>query len=116
MLSFAIVGFMAVGISTLIVDTRWALANDKARNQANYKAARIIDSLQARGIGGVADTAAKALTCLQAGDERPFTCRVSVATMDEARTGRPITKQVIVDVGWSIRTAPHGIQMQGVIE
>ena len=116
LISFVLVGFMAVGISSMILDSRWAVANDKARNQANYKAARIIDSLQARGIGGVADTTGKLVPCVQTGDERPFSCSVTVTTLDAARTGRPITKQVQVDIGWEIRKAPRSIQVQGVIE
>lgn len=133
MVSIVIVGLMATTVSRAIVDSRVALSNDEARNQANYKASRVIDSLRARGTSGV-DTTLKqncsgaplehvrfgdgmnCLPCSAPGDHVQFVCAYKVVALDSAVSARVATKRVQVEVGWEIRKAPHTIHVEGVIE
>ena len=137
MVSIVIVGLMATAVSRAIVDSRVALSNDEARNQANYKASRVIDSLRARGVSGVPCTdqirvcfdhdghveldyctcaTNVAVDCSDAGDHVAFACTTNVSTLGTATSGRPATKRVAVDVHWKIRKAPHSVHVEGVIE
>lgn len=116
MVSIVIVGLMATAVSRAIVDSRVALSNDEARNQANYKASRVVDSLRAMGVSGVSDTSNAAVVCSDAGDHVAFACTTSVRTLATSTSGRPATKRVAVDVHWQIRKAPHSIHVEGVIE
>lgn len=116
LVSIVIVGLMATAVSRAIVDSRVALSNDEARNQANYKASRLIDSLRAIGVSGVPDTATVTVPCSAAGDHVEFDCTASVSTLDTAVSGRPATKRVAVNVHWKIRKAPHSVHVEGVIE
>ena len=116
LVSIVIVGLMATAVSRAIVDSRVALSNDEARNQANYKASRLIDSLRAIGVSGVPDTATVTVPCSAAGDHVEFDCTASVSPLDTAVSGRPATKRVAVNVHWKIRKAPHSVHVEGVIE
>ena len=116
MISIVIVGLMATAVSRAIVDSRVALSNDEARNQANYKASRVIDSLRAMGVSGVSDTSLAAVVCADAGDHVVFACTTNVSTLGTSTSGRPATKRVAVDVHWKIRKAPHSVHVEGVIE
>ncbi len=132
MVSIVIVGLMATAVSRAIVDSRVALSNDEARNQANYKASRVIDSLRARGVSGVPCTdmvhicnavgdscncaTNVAVVCADSRDHVAFACTTNVSTLGTATSGRPATKRVTVDVHWKIRKAPHSVHVEGVIE
>ena len=116
LVSIVIVGLMATAVSRAIVDSRVALSNDEARNQANYKASRVIDSLRAMGVSGVSDTTKAAVVCADSRDHVAFACTTNVSTLGTATSGRPATKRVAVDVHWKIRKAPHSVHVEGVIE
>ncbi|MBP5188976.1 MAG: type II secretion system protein [Fibrobacterales bacterium] len=116
LVSIVIVGLMATAVSRAIVDSRVALSNDEARNQANYKASRVIDSLRAMGVSGVSDTTKAAVVCADSRDHVAFACTTNVSTLGTATSGRPASKRVAVDVHWKIRKAPHSVHVEGVIE
>ena len=116
LVSIVIVGLMATAVSRAIVDSRVALSNDEARNQANYKASRVIDSLRAMGVSGVSDTTKSAVVCADSRDQVAFACTTNVSTLGTATSGRPASKRVAVDVHWKIRKAPHSVHVEGVIE
>lgn len=115
LIAMVIVGIVAAGISRTILDGRWALSNDEARNQANYKAARLIDSLSACGIGGV-ENGTRVLPCSSTEDHVSFNCRATIKPYAEAVTGRPTSKQVAIEVSWEINRGAHSIRLEGVIE
>lgn len=115
LIALVLVGIVASALSRSLVDSRVVLSNDQARNQANYKASRLIDSLSATGLGGV-ENGSRELVCADAGDHVEFVCRVEVNPQSYAITGRVASKRVAVDVEWKIRKAPHSIHMEGVIE
>ena len=133
LIAIVITALMATVVSRAIVDSRVAISNDEARNQANYKAARVIDSLRAQGTGGVDTTlyqncsgaplehvlfgaGMNCLPCSAPGDHVQFVCAFRVRALDHAVSGRPTAKLVQVEVGWEIRKAPHTIHVEGVIE
>ena len=134
MVSIVIVGLMATAVSRAIVDSRVALSNDEARNQATYKASRVIDSLRALGTSGVNCTpenqtgsgaplehvrfsaGMNCLPCSAPGDHVQFVCAYKVVSRETAVSGRVATRHVQVEVGWEIRKAPHTIHVEGVIE
>ncbi len=119
LISILVLGFILAGVSKLMVNSRWSLANTGARNDATYNAERIIDSLQALGVGAVHSpgTPGDTLPCPSVGNtKRYYRCVLTVADKDTAANGRAISKDVTVRVFWTISGAEHSIQMQGAIE
>ncbi|MBO7131426.1 MAG: type II secretion system protein [Fibrobacterales bacterium] len=137
LISIVITALMATVVARAIVDSRVAISNDEARNQANYKAARIVDSLRAEGTGGVDvdedntlnqncsgaplehvlfSAGLHCLPCSDPHDHVQFVCAMRALPLDSAVSGRRTAKLVQVEVGWEIRKAPHVIRVEGVIE
>jgi prepilin-type N-terminal cleavage/methylation domain-containing protein len=124
MVSFVVLGFLASVVGGWLYINHWTVVNGEAREQAVFKAQRLIDSLQARGIHGVANMTNQSINCTAADDVRTFTCKTTITTKDWVNhpmhpvdtTKLAISKRIIVDVEWEISSKTRSTRIEGIIE
>lgn len=111
LVSFVILGFLASSVGLWFLVNHNSLMRAEAKNQANYTAQRIIDSLQVRGLSAVDTT----ITVVNCGTQRAMTCTTRVKAHDKSGN-EIITKKIHVGIHWKIGSVDQSLSTEGVLQ